>query len=114
MRYDACKLVRMRFPKLSIVWGGVHGSLLPEQVLQSGMADVVVVGEGEETFIRLVEALASRSTLDRVEGIAYRDNGTCRFTGPRAFVDLDRQPPLSYKLGQYGPLPAEALRNRPC
>jgi anaerobic magnesium-protoporphyrin IX monomethyl ester cyclase len=94
----ACRLVRTRYPKLPIVWGGIHGSLLPEQVLENGMADVVVVGEGEETFAPLVEALASKGPLDQVAGIAYRDNGDCRFTGTRSFVDLDRQPPLSYSL----------------
>jgi radical SAM superfamily enzyme YgiQ (UPF0313 family) len=94
----ACKIVRKQQPNLPIIWGGVHGSLLPEQTLQSGWADIVVIGEGEQTFLQLVAALAAKGPFDQIAGIAYRDNGQCRLTAERPFVDLDSQPPLSYGL----------------
>lgn len=95
---EACRLVRGKMPALPLVWGGVHGSLLPEQTLRSGWADIVVVGEGEETFAELVGTLANGKPLDEVKGIAYLENGRLRMTAPRPFVDLDRQPPLAYHL----------------
>jgi radical SAM superfamily enzyme YgiQ (UPF0313 family) len=94
----ACRIVREQRPDLPIVWGGIHGSLLPEQTLQSRWADVVVVGEGEETFPQLVNALANRASLAPIEGLAYAEKGQIRVTPPRPFVNLDRQPPLSYHL----------------
>jgi len=94
----ACQVVRAQQPDLPIVWGGIHGSLLPEQTLRSGWADIVVVGEGEATFLQLVEVLAAKGSLAPVEGIAYLENGKVCTTPPRRFVNLDEQPPLSYPL----------------
>ena len=57
-----------------------------------------MVGEGEETLLELVEALANCDSLSEVAGIAYMENGKYHFTGNRPFVDLDAQPPLAYDL----------------
>ena len=69
---DGCRLVRERHPDVPIVWGGVHASLMPQQTLAHPLVDIVVVGEGEETFLELVKALESGTPLDRVAGIWYK------------------------------------------
>ena len=81
-----------------IVWGGVHASLLPEQTLQNENIDIVVRGEGEETFLELVQALDGKRPLSAVPGIWYKENGAIKHTGNRPFVDLNQLPPLSYDL----------------
>ena len=48
---DIARGVR-RNSAVSIVWGGPHPSLLPEQVLESGLADHVCVGEVDETIVQ--------------------------------------------------------------
>ena len=93
-----CKLVRESHPGVPIVWGGIHASLMPEQTLQHPDVDIVVVGEGEDTFLELVRALEAGTPLAGVRGIAYMEDGQYHFTGQRPFVDLDEQPPLSYHL----------------
>ena len=52
-----------------VVWGGVHPSILPGQVLTLREVDVVVVGEGEQTFLELVQALERGFPLSGVKGI---------------------------------------------
>jgi radical SAM superfamily enzyme YgiQ (UPF0313 family) len=94
----ACSVVRKHRPGLPIVWGGIHGSLMPEQVLRSGWADAVVVGEGEDTLPSLADAFAAGGSLAGIPGIASLEHGTFRPAAPRPFVDIDRQPPLSYSL----------------
>jgi radical SAM superfamily enzyme YgiQ (UPF0313 family) len=94
----ACRLVREMYPDVPIIWGGIHGSLLPEQTLENPYIDIVVVGEGEETFPELVKALESGTPLSNVPGICYKENGKVRHTANRTFVKLDEQPPLSYHL----------------
>ena len=37
-----------------VVWGGVHASLFPLQTIKHSLVDLVVKGEGEETFLHLV------------------------------------------------------------
>ncbi len=72
---EGCRLVRERHPDVPIVWGGVHASLMPQQTLSHSLVDIVVVGEGEQTFLELVKALESGTPLSRVAGICYKEDG---------------------------------------
>ncbi len=65
--------VRQRFPQALFVLGGEHGTAVPEYVLKNSPFDVVVLGEGEETFIELVRAHYSRRPFRDVKGVAFRD-----------------------------------------
>lgn len=105
----ASKLVRNLYPGVPIIWGGIHASLLPEQTLANPYVDVVVVGEGEETFPELVKALESGTSLSNVCGLSYKENGKVHHTGNRLFVNLEEQPLLSPH--QDGSLPASTLRH---
>lgn len=57
-------------------------------------ADVVVIGEGEQTIEELLPALANGGDLSGIAGIAFADaGGTLVRTAPRALLpDLDAQP----------------------
>ena len=66
---------------IPIILGGVHASYFPESCLQ--YCDYVVIGEGDETIIELVEMLECDGNVEQVAGIAYRvDTGVIR-TAPR-------------------------------
>jgi radical SAM superfamily enzyme YgiQ (UPF0313 family) len=80
-----------------VVLGGPDPPYHAQSYLDAG-ADVVVVGEGEQTLEELVAAFAnasaSQADLTHVNGIAFKaaDGGVVR-TPPRALLpDLDRQP----------------------
>ena len=95
--------VKQTAPDVPVVWGGIHGTLLPEQTLASGVVDVIVIGEGEDTFAELVEALASGRPAWEVAGTASRDaNGALRLGPPRAKLDLDALDPVPYHLAGPG------------
>lgn len=88
---------------------GGHGpSPEPEYFLKLLGADAVVVGEGEETFVELVGALASGSSLAGIKGIAYRD-GDVVVVNPRRepIADLGALPIPAYDL-----FPMEVYRVR--
>lgn len=93
----ASELVKQN-SSVPVVWGGVHASLLPGQTLENPYVDMVVQGEGEETFLELIRALANKEPLNTVEGLWYKDGGQIKQNPPRPFIDLDKQPPLSYHL----------------
>ena len=81
-----------------VIWGGVHATLLGEQVLADGLADVVVRGEGEQTLLELMRALARGQPLDAVDGLTLiRDGETVR-TPDRKFADLNTLPDVPYHL----------------
>ncbi|MCG5493251.1 B12-binding domain-containing radical SAM protein [Ectothiorhodospira variabilis] len=41
-----------------VVWGGVHATMLPEQTINEGYVDYVIVGEGEQAFLELLFKLS--------------------------------------------------------
>ncbi len=77
------------------VVGGPEPGAYIDEYLDAG-ADVVVIGEGEETMEELLPVLkaGSRESLRLVKGIAYRDDqGHVRRTPERGQIaDLDAQP----------------------
>ena len=84
-----------------VVMGGFHPTALPEEVLKLSCVDVVVIGEGEETFRELVLKGPSRD----VKGIAYREGGGIVYTGAReiiANIDSIRFPLRSLRPERYG------------
>ena len=54
----------------NVIWGGVHSTLLPQQVMGEKDVDIVVRGEGD---FAIYEILESRGHLDKVKGILYKD-----------------------------------------
>ena len=105
---QAAALVRQVAPAVPLVWGGVHPSILPEQVLAHELADVVVIGEGEQTALELTAAFAEPasgaashldpSRLQRVAGIAFSRDGAVVRTEPRLHLDMQKLPELDYSL----------------
>ncbi len=81
-----------------IVWGGCHPTILPEQTLQSEYVDIVCVGEGDETFLELVEALQHKRPLSAVPGIAYMDGQEYVLTGERPLLDVETLLPTPWEL----------------
>jgi anaerobic magnesium-protoporphyrin IX monomethyl ester cyclase len=64
--------IRARFPDALLVLGGEHGTAVPEHVLAHSPFDVVVLGEGEETFVELLRAHRAGRALETVPGVAFR------------------------------------------
>jgi anaerobic magnesium-protoporphyrin IX monomethyl ester cyclase len=65
--------IRKARPELVLVLGGEHGTAVWQHVLRSAPVDAVVLGEGEETFLALIEAVRTGQPLATVKGIAHRD-----------------------------------------
>ncbi|HQP11050.1 MAG TPA: radical SAM protein [Candidatus Omnitrophota bacterium] len=84
--------------KIPIVWGGCHPSVAPEQTLENDKVDIVVSGEGDETFLDLVRALDQKRDLNTVKGIYYKDGGRRMQTPPRPLLDVETLLPTPWEL----------------
>jgi len=95
---EASRLVKRQRPEIPVVWGGVHATLLPGETLKEPSVDIVVRGEGEETFAELVRSLLHKRSLEDVSGISFRSdgNGSAIHNEPRPFVSLDSLPYVPY------------------
>jgi len=80
---------------ITVVLGGAHATILPEETLKSvPEIDVIVRGEGEQTILELVKVLEKNpDSLNQVLGITYRERGSVRSNplGPPV-SDLDMLP----------------------
>ena len=84
----AAKVVRECSRDLPIVWGGVHASLLPEETVEDEHVDIVVIGEGERTFLELVRKLEARESPDTISGICFKEDGKPVRTPRQRHMDL--------------------------
>ncbi len=74
-----------------LVAGGPLPTLNPKDFLQD--FDVVIIGEGEETMLKLVREVEEDADLSRVRGIAYKEKDEMKLTPPREFIqNLDSIP----------------------
>ena len=93
--------VKAALPHTTVVVGGPHVSGTGLAALPPSKAfDLAVVGEGEETFRELLEALRDGRAFDQVQGILYRDaDGQVRQTPARPpIADLDSLPLPAFDL----------------
>ena len=91
------KALKRRFPELPIVWGGNFGSLYPDPVLNAPYVDWLVRGQGEQTFLELLEVLDGRRDPKTVAGLAYRQADGSHWIGPeRTWVGPDALPAPPY------------------
>ncbi|RPI24591.1 MAG: radical SAM protein [Chloroflexota bacterium] len=78
----------------TVILCGADASDHAESYLRRG-ADYVLLGEGEETLLELLDRLAGQSDveLSGIRGLAYLDGGTCRLNPRRPDIrDLDSLP----------------------
>ena len=94
----AAKIKEIDF-NTTIVLGGVHASVLPEECLSRKGVDIVVRGEGEETFAEIAESIFNERDFRYIKGISYRQDGRVIHNQDRPVIeDLDSLPPFPYHL----------------
>lgn len=78
---------------IPIVLGGPHISAIPSHAMDCDAFDYGVLGEGEHTFLELVQKLGRGEDVSDVQGICYRREDELFFTPRRPVVmDLDTIP----------------------
>jgi len=71
----------------TVVIGGPHATVMPQETLKDTLADYCVVGEGEQTMLELVLALRNKKDPVNIPGVYSRS--TVKFVPRDFFVDLD-------------------------
>lgn len=75
-----------------IIIGGIHASVMYDQIINKYPQVIAVIGEGESTIIELVKALEGNTELNTVKGIAFYQDGHIITTEERPLIDLDKNP----------------------
>jgi radical SAM superfamily enzyme YgiQ (UPF0313 family) len=81
------------------ILGGHGPSPDPEYFLKKTLADVIVMGEGEETVVELIQAITEKRDLGGIKGIAYRSHNTVIINERRELIkEIDNIPLPAYDL----------------
>jgi radical SAM superfamily enzyme YgiQ (UPF0313 family) len=92
-----CQQVKAALPALTIVWGGYFPTQHAEVCLRSGFVDLVIEGQGEAPFRKLVDTLHQGGSLEDVPSLWYNDaHGSIRQNVRAAPVPLDGLPWFPY------------------
>lgn len=79
------------------IFGGPHATVAPEEVI--GLADIVVLGEGEETFAELLKRIAGGGDIANVAGCWIKQGGGIIKNEMRNLIsDLDELPFPSWEI----------------
>lgn len=109
-------LTKKIFKKSKVVFGGVHPSVMPKEVLSNSQVDFVVIDEGENTAKELIRGVAEEKIL----GLGYKKKGKIFINPDRPLIsDLNQIPAPAYHLikmkdyypavGSYKRLPAMSI-----
>lgn len=97
---DISRKVKTHNPDLPVVWGGWHTSLFPEATLKDECSiDITVQGQGERTFIELIDAFSNQRSLIDIPGICFKNEaGEVVKNRPRTIVPMDEFATINYDL----------------
>ncbi|MCX8006651.1 MAG: B12-binding domain-containing radical SAM protein [Coriobacteriia bacterium] len=114
---ELLRLAKHTVPGVVTGIGGVHAHFMYEEVLSrdGDAVDIVFRGEGERTLPETVACLNAGDRLDKVPGLAFRDeSGSVVATATRPFIaDLDSLPTawdlVDWSLYRFYPMPDTKL-----
>jgi anaerobic magnesium-protoporphyrin IX monomethyl ester cyclase len=70
---ESCREIRLRYPKVPIVWGGYFPSIYGDATLNASYVDYAVRGQGEHTLLELLEAVRGQRSVETIQGLSYKD-----------------------------------------
>jgi len=88
--------LKRMFPGLSVIWGGYFPSLHANVVLQSGFVDFVIRGQGELSFLELIDALEGNTAFDHIPGLSFLRDREVVHNPKRPVTDPNTLPPMPY------------------
>jgi radical SAM superfamily enzyme YgiQ (UPF0313 family) len=63
-------------PFARIVWGGVHPTVVKEQCFDEPCVDYVILSEGEDRIVKLMNHVFHEEPISKIDGIGYRVKDT--------------------------------------
>jgi radical SAM superfamily enzyme YgiQ (UPF0313 family) len=94
---DVCRRVK-RALDVTVVFGGIHPTTVPERVIAEDCVDVICVGEGDEAIVELAASLERGALDSSIRNLWFKCNGEIIRNPPRPNADLDRLPMIDKEL----------------
>jgi anaerobic magnesium-protoporphyrin IX monomethyl ester cyclase len=95
------KAAKKAAPRVPVIFGGWHPSLLPGQTLRESFVDVVVRGQGELTLLEVAENLAAQKSIHGVQGVSSKQFGLPQHAPERRVTLLDDLPMPAFEMANF-------------
>jgi anaerobic magnesium-protoporphyrin IX monomethyl ester cyclase len=90
---EIAKRIKAANPDAIVVAGGGHPTFLSNLCMEDAPIDFIIRGEGEESFIDLLDRIRKGRALEEVDGLVYRDGDSIRANPKVSLIkDLDSIP----------------------
>lgn len=91
---NICKMIKKIGYGIQTIVGGAHAGNIAEELISSvNEIDFVVIGESEESFPSILDALGHGTSFSDIDGIAFREDGAVGFNPKTKYIgDLDSIP----------------------
>lgn len=70
--FKISKIIRESNPKIKLIIGGPHVSLLTERALKEFNADIAVRGPGETVIASLIDSIKMKKPIENLPGVCYK------------------------------------------
>ena len=93
--FQTFELIKRVSPESIIICGGIHATYYSQELLNKGLIDIVVKGEGEEIIYQIIQNLENGKSLENIEGIDYFEDGHVKINPGIGFIkDLNTLAPI--------------------
>lgn len=88
LSFDLARISKEAYEPAFVLLGGPHmHSTAYDTLNHITEVDGVIMGEGEETVLELVSAIKNKGNLNKIKGLAYRENGSIIINPSRAVIE---------------------------
>jgi radical SAM superfamily enzyme YgiQ (UPF0313 family) len=95
------KAAKKEVPRVPVIFGGWHPSLLPGQTLQETFVDAIVRGQGELTLLEIAENLAAGKSFHGIQGVSSKQFGLPQHAPERRVALLDDLPMPAFEMANF-------------
>ena len=90
------EFIKRYFKDIYTIYGGIHTTLLPDEVISEPSVDMICIGEGEELLVELCNKLESNSNITSIKNLWIKSNGKIIKTDLRPLIAPDNLPVLDF------------------
>lgn len=81
-----------------VVIGGPQLSAYPKESVSYDFIDFGIIGEAEESMVKLAEAIKNKKNYENIPGLIYKKKGEINQNSPAIIKNLDKLPPPAFNL----------------
>ncbi len=93
---DVVREVRKKLPNCTTIWGGIHPTTSPEEVIARDAVDFIVVGDGELPMVKFLDSLDNGKKFEGIPNLWFKKDGQV-VKGPHAYLPEGQEFPAPDK-----------------